>query len=181
MQMKAGDSARQQICPRLCMHTHFPSTRKLLTAHRCLLRCASGFSDILLNHAGPESQKCKSCHFSFSFHLCQPLTSLPSIQWLFSTLSHKGAVCLERAGAPAGNHCSALRLKVTTEMTGKLCFSLQKGISNCSNGRQWANLTIFFFSLLFSSHHYISFGHHFCIKTHVQLELKSTLFTESHF
>lgn len=96
MQMRAGDSTRQQICPALRVHTLFPSAHKLLTAHRCPLHCASGFSDILLNHAGPESEKCKSCHFSFSFHLCQPLTSLSSIQWLFSTLSHKGVACFER-------------------------------------------------------------------------------------
>lgn len=75
-------------------HTHtFPSTHQPLTAHRCPLQQLCGFSGILLNQAGPESQKCKTCHFSFSFHLCPLLTSLSSIQWMFSTLSHKG-VCL---------------------------------------------------------------------------------------
>lgn len=100
-------------------HLHTFPTHTNCSRHTDVHYTVSGFSDILLNHAGPESQK-KS-----DFIFCRLLISLSSIRWLFTTFSHKSAACLERAGSLAANHCSALS-NLTAEMMGKFCYSLQK-------------------------------------------------------
>lgn len=64
----------------------------------------------------------------------------------------KAAVCQEKSGAPHCNHRSTLGLRLTTAMTKKLCFSVQKVFGNYFDWTIWVVSFSFFCPFLSFAH-----------------------------
>lgn len=91
--------------------------------------------------------------FNVGFHLCLLCSSLCSIQWLFSTLSHKRCwLPCESRGCSRKSPSNGKTLTDSWDDREAMLFS-SKGLSNCCNERQWAHLRVLFLSQLFSSYH----------------------------
>jgi len=84
-----------------------------LHTHASIVLCV-GVDSNILQALSQRNASLAAFAPAFIFAHCSP--HFPQFNGFFSTLSHKGAVCLQRA--TARNHCCALRLKLTTEMTG---------------------------------------------------------------
>lgn len=108
----------------------------------------SGFSNALFNHVEFNTHKTQVNTPALGFISMQLFTDSQFISHIHThTDSHthaiKAALCQEKSEAPHCNHCSTLRLKLTSEMTENLGYSVQKGLATILIGRCGYHLSLF--------------------------------------